>query len=323
MAQLTAIFRFCACVALTIAAAVAVAQVSRPHAIATVSDPLSHAWKEPPRAVPGITDVDRRRLAAAADRLAPQRPGIVDAYVVVVALDSDYVFAREAREAARVLAQRYDAGGRTLLLAGLDGRGIDPLPRGSPDALSEALARVASVMNPDEDALILYITAHGTPQGLAYRDQGEFLATLPPAWLNDALRRNHVRNRLVIISACFSGVFVPTLAAPDGAVITAAAANRTSFGCASDNDWTFFGDALVNHALRKSQPLTAAFGEARELVGTWEAHAGLIPSNPQIAIGPQAASWLRPIEARMPKQASVPVGRPAIDALDEAVAANH
>jgi hypothetical protein len=271
----------------------------------------------------GVTDADRRRLAAAADTLAPQRPGMVDAYVVVAALDSDPVFGREAREAARVLARRYDAAGRTILLAGPDGRGIDPLPRGSLETLETALGRVAAVMDPQEDVLILYITAHGTPAGIAYRDRGAFLATLAPSWLDYVLRHGHMRNRLVIISACFAGIFVPTLATAEGAVITAAAADRTSFGCASDNDWTFFGDALVNHALRRNQPLAAAFGEARGLVGSWEARGRLIPSNPQIAIGAQAASWLRPIEARMPKEASTPVGRPATDAIDQAVAANH
>jgi hypothetical protein len=221
------------------------------------------------------------------------------------------------------LFRSYDAAGRTLLLAGYDGRSIDPLPRGSLETLETALNHVGRLMDPDEDALILYITAHGTPAGLAWRDQGEFIATLPPPWLDYVLRHGRLRNRLVIISACFSGVFLPRLASPEGAVITAAAADRTSFGCASDNDWTFFGDALLNHALRKSQPLGAAFGEARGLVGAWEARGRLIPSNPQIAVGAQAAAWLRPIEARMPKEASAPVGRPAIEAMDQAVAANH
>jgi hypothetical protein len=270
-----------------------------------------------------VTDVDRRRLALAAEALAAQRPGTVDAYVVVAALDSDPVFAREAREAARVLARRYDAAGRTLLLAGYDGRSIDPLPRGSLETLEAALDRVARLMDPAEDALILYVTAHGTPGGIAWRDDGEFLGLMPPTWLDYVLRHGGVRNRLLILSACFSGVFLPRLASPETVVITAAAADRTSFGCASDNDWTFFGDALINHALRRNQPLSAAFGEARTLVAGWEARGGLIPSDPQIAVGAQSAAWLRPIEARMPKQPGLPVGRPATDAMDQAVAANH
>lgn len=319
MGRLGAIFGFGAGVLL---AGGAFAQMAGP-AFGPMGDPLSRAMAAQHASTLGITDVDRRRLASAADRLAPQRPGVVDAYVVVAALDSDPVFAREAREAGKVLSARYDAGGRTLVLAGGDGRSIEALPRGSLETLETALKRVAAVMDPEEDALILYITAHGTPQGIAYRDQGEFLATLPPSWLDYVLRHEHLRNRVLIISACYSGLFVPKLATPEGAVITAAAADRTSFGCASDNDWTFFGDALINHALRKNQPLAAAFGEASKMVGAWEAQGKLIPSQPQIAVGAEAAKWLGPAEAKMPKVASAPVGRPAVDAMELAVRANH
>ena len=69
--------------------------------------------------------------------------------------DSDPVFAREARESGRVLARRYDAEGRTLVLAGPDGRGGATLPVGSISALTLALARVAEVMDRDQDALVL------------------------------------------------------------------------------------------------------------------------------------------------------------------------
>jgi len=51
---------------------------------------------------------DHKKLNAALARLKPQRPGVVDAYVLVIGLDADPVFGREARETARVLSRRYD-----------------------------------------------------------------------------------------------------------------------------------------------------------------------------------------------------------------------
>ena len=60
---------------------------------------------------------DQLQTQAAIAKLQPQRPGVVDAYVVVAALDADPVFNREAREAGRVLSNRFDARGRTLVLA--------------------------------------------------------------------------------------------------------------------------------------------------------------------------------------------------------------
>ena len=60
----------------------------------------------------------QERMAQIGAGLAPQRPGVVDAYVIVAALDSDGVFGREARATAKVLERRYDAAGRSIVLAG-------------------------------------------------------------------------------------------------------------------------------------------------------------------------------------------------------------
>jgi hypothetical protein len=105
-------------------------------------------------------------------------------------------------------------------------------------------------------------------------------------------------------------------------VITAAAADRTSFGCVSENDWTFFGDAMINHALRQPQPITTAFNEARTMVAGWESQGRMIPSNPQIEIGATPPAWLAALERRMPP-ATQPVGKPAVTALAEAQKNNH
>ena len=268
---------------------------------------------------------EHRRLDRALRSIQAERPGVVDAYVVTVALDSEPVFVREAREAGRVLARRYDAVGRTIVLAGPAGSpGVgDDLPRGSPDTLAAVLARIAEVMDRRQDVLVLYTTSHGAPFGIAYADGDRGAGAISPAWLRRTLGELHITNRLLIVSACFSGVFVPVLADADTAIITAAAANRTSFGCVAENDWTFFGDAMINHGLRRPEPLSASFAEARRLVGGWEAQGKLIPSNPQVAIGRDVARWLTPLEGRMPRTLSAPVGRPAADALDDARQNNH
>jgi hypothetical protein len=255
---------------------------------------------------------EQRRLTAALAGLAPQRKGVVDAYVVVVGLDSDPVFGREAREAAKVLSRRFDAAGRTLVLAGSDGRSRGALPMGSLHALSVALARVAELIDTKEDVLVLYSTGHGAPYGMTYHDGDEGFGVLTPARLAALLGELGFRNRLLILSACYSGQFVPALYGETTALFTAASAGRTSFGCAADNDWTFFGDAMINRALRKPQRLAAASTEALKLVGEWEAAKGYEPSYPQVSIGGRVDAWLKPLEARMPKTATPPVGKPAV-----------
>jgi len=270
---------------------------------------------------PGDELAEHRKLERALAALAAQRRGTIDAYVVAIALDSDPVFGREARAVAQVLQRRYGAVGRTIVLAGSDGAAPSTLPRGTPGTLGIALARIAELMDRNEDALILYTTSHGAPFGLYYHDGDSGYGAVSPNRLRAMLDQLGVRNRLLILSACFSGVFLPVLRSPATAIVTAASADRTSFGCAADNDWTFFGDALVNRALRKPQPLAAAFTEAQGLVAGWERQVGTEPSGPQIYIGANTA-WLTTLEQRMPRVSTQPVGRPAIETTFPRAAGN-
>ena len=99
-------------------------------------------------------------------------------------------------------------------------------------------------------------------------------------------------NLIVVVQACYSGSFVDNLAAPDRMVITAAAADRTSFGCATENFWTEFGRVYFDKALRDTGDFRLAFDTAKEAIVRREKDKGLTPSNPQIAIGTKMGAFL-------------------------------
>jgi hypothetical protein len=216
-----------------------------------------------------------------------------------------------------VLARRYGAEGRTITLAGPDGRSAG-LPRGSLTSLTIALARIAELIDPAEDVLVLYSTSHGIPAGLAYHEGDSGYGILAPSRLGLVLGELGIRRRILLLSACHSGVFVPFLGSADTVIVTAASADRKSFGCRAENDWTFFGDALVNNALRKPQPLADATAEARLTIVGWEAGSGLESSQPQVVFGHAVSEWLPALEARIPRGATSPVGAPAIGSLQTA-----
>ena len=250
------------------------------------------------------------RLTNALQSIEPQRPGVVDAYVISVSLDSDPVFNREAREAGRVLANRFGAAGRTIVLAGDEG--MDSAQAiGSPKHLARALARAADLMDEKEDVLVLYSTSHGSPKaGLNYRDTARGDAIVTPAQLSAILAENHVGNRLIIIQACFSGQFVPVLASPRSVIATAASEFRSSFGCTADNDWTFFGYALINNAMRQPDTFVRQFRRAFVSIVGWENQLRYEPSNPQISVGAETAEWLAALDARAGNAKGEPVGKP-------------
>lgn len=253
---------------------------------------------------------DDQRLQGAVAKLQAERPGTVDAYVIVAALDADPVFNREAREAGRVLARRFDAEGRTLVLAHDEGDDKADV-EASPQELARALDDVALKMNRDEDVLVLYTTSHGSPHnGLNFRDPERGEAVITPTRLQAMLDHTGVKNRLVVLQACFSGQFVPVLQGPRTIVATAASAQKSSFGCAAGNDWTFFGYAFVNQAMRTPDTFERQFRRAWVTILGWEQKAGYDPSSPQISIGADTAAWLAALDAREPKTTSAPVGRP-------------
>ena len=268
------------------------------------------AAEQPIIVSPAVQREDAQRLDAALARIQPQRPGTVDAYVVVAALDADPVFGREAREAGRVLSNRFDARGRTLVLAN-DEAGDTADAAATPDGLAKALTGVAAVMDKNEDVLVLYTTGHGSPDaGLNFRDPQRGAAIIAPAQLAAMLNQTKAKNRLIILQACFSGQFMDALSAPGTVVATAASSMKSSFGCSAGNDWTFFGYALINQSMRQPDTFVRQFRRALVTILGWEKDAGFEPSNPQIAIGADTAGWLAALDAREPKAATAPVGRP-------------
>jgi hypothetical protein len=253
---------------------------------------------------------EEQRLAEALAALQPQRSGIVDAYVVSVSLDSDPVFNREAREAGRVLARRFDAAGRTIVLAADEGSDRGQAV-GSPQNLAQALTRASQLMDLKEDVLVLYTTSHGSPgAGINYRDLARGSSVISPVQLAQLLAERKFENRLIILQACFAGQFVPLLAAPRTVVATAASAMRSSFGCIASNDWTFFGHALINQAMRQPDTFVRQFRRAFVTIYGWEKKIGADPSNPQISVGKDTAAWLAALDARVPKDSSASVGNP-------------
>ena len=259
---------------------------------------------QPPQAGEG------ERIAGALAQLRPQRPGIVDAFVVVAALDADPVFGREAREAGRVLARRFDAEGRSIVLAE-DEAGDRADAAGTPGNLALALARSAALMDRDEDVLILYMTSHGTPRaGVNYEHPLFGEGVITPAQLAAMLDRQAFRNRLIILQSCFSGQFIPALAAPRSLVVTAASSMKPSFGCSPGNDWTFFGHALINQAMRRKDTLVRQIRRAFVTIIGWEQKLRMEPSSPQVSIGGETGAWLAALDARAGAVPPAPVGRP-------------
>ena len=79
-----------------------------------------------------------------------------------------------------------------------------------------------------------------------------------------------IKWRIIVVSACYSGGFIDPLKDEHTLIMTASAANRTSFGCGNGSEATYFGDALFQHALRFEDSFVKAFQHARERIAERE-----------------------------------------------------
>jgi len=197
------------------------------------------------------------------------------------------VFRSEATGAASVVASRFD--GDPVIVRFNTRKKADA----TIDTLAATLETTGKKIDSSTDVLFLILTSHGSPDGLDVT-AGRRRTTLTPSKLSNMLDRAGMRYKVVIISACYSGVFIPHLATADTLVITAADANHPSFGCEDRAKWTYFGDAFFNAALRQSATLKDAFTTVRSVILRRELRNGFEPSHPQMAGGANVEPLLVP-----------------------------
>ena len=173
------------------------------------------------------------------------------------------------------------------------------IPIATRTSMEMALRRMGQQMNRESDVLFLYMTSHGLPNQFEMENAPLDLKQVDPKWLKDTLDKSGIRWRVIVISACYSGSFVSELQDENTLVITASAADRASFGCSNEADYTYFGRAFFDQAMREQHSMFDAFNQAKETVAKWESAQGFEPSEPQWAIGKNMELMLPQLEQRL------------------------
>jgi len=252
---------------------------------------------------PAKVDAELARLDAPADDAAA-------AYLVGFAgVGEQRVFTGEVSLAARLLGERYGAEHRTLLLLN-DQRDLESKPLATVSGLERALTGVGRRMRRDRDVLFLFLSSHGSTESLSVSNGGLPLQQLSGKDLAAALKASGIRWKVIVISACHAGAFIAPLRDDNTIILTAAAADRTSFGCSDDRDLTYFGEAFYRDALPGAATLEAAFDQARKAIADRERAEKITPSNPQAFFGPAMAEKLKELESLRPNAGSTRIAGP-------------
>lgn len=211
----------------------------------------------------------------------PASTPAMELYSLVVGGDGKQsVFMREADYVTKMLAERFSAYGQISLVNHRDH--LADRPMATRESLRRAVQTLAERSGP-EDLIFIYLTSHGTHEHELVLDQPRMeLPDLPADELAAILAPLKNRDKVVVISACYSGGFIPALKDDRTLIMTASQADRVSFGCSEEADFTYFGDALFAQALNQTDDLQHAFGLARRYVAQREQTDSYEASNPQM-----------------------------------------
>lgn len=211
----------------------------------------------------------------------------INVFGLVYAPYAQSVFVRESAMVAGVLQDRFGATGHIVQLVNHPSV-TDSIPWATNQNLRASLQVLARQMDRENDVLVVYLSSHGGSDfKLATQHPPLDVAELTPQMLRSMLDEVGVRNRVIAVSACFSGGWIEPLASDNTLVMTAADATHTSYGCGSLSELTFFGRALFDEQLRKGYSFEDAFAAARPIIQQREIEGKKEDgfSNPQIAIG--------------------------------------
>ena len=134
------------------------------------------------------------------------------------------------------------------------------------------------------EACLAFITSHGDERGFFLRTAN---GVVNPASFDSALDAGcGTRPTVVVVSACHSGIFLTSgMRQPNRVVLTAAAADRVSFGCGAGDQFTYYDQCLLQQFDSAATWRDLALA-TRTCVENLERRMGVgRPSQPQTFVG--------------------------------------
>ena len=232
-------------------------------------------------------------ISETTDKVLDNRENIIDLFFIGFAGDAEEdVFMNEVLAARDILENRFDTFGRSAVLIN-NANTVKQYPLANQHNLRSMLNDAAAKMNLDDDILFLFLTSHGSKDHSIAVDFYPFkLNNLNPKTIKNLLDDAGIKWRIIVVSACYSGGFIEPLANPHTLIITAARADRNSFGCGHDGQFTYFGEAYFDQALKQTRSFIEAFELAKKIILEKEDKQGYTNSDPQINIGNEIESKL-------------------------------
>lgn len=131
----------------------------------------------------------------------------------------------------------------------------------------------------DWDGCFAFITSHGSRSEFYMRGQ----TGLNPSTYNSILDATcGTRPTVLLVSACYSGIFsAPLMQKPNRIILTAASKDRTSFGCDAGATYTYWDSCLVESLATPVKTWKDLYTALKACIEPKEQAMGYTPSQPQ------------------------------------------
>lgn len=158
-----------------------------------------------------------------------------------------------------------------------------------PATLDNIARAFASLQVQPGEGCFVHMTSHGL------KNHGFYLAlggVLTPAHLAELVNQKcGSAPTVILVSACYSGQFVTDeLKGPNRVILTAASAERPSFGCSPDTRYTYWDGCLLRET-PKARTWEEVYSKVVSCIRGKEAAAGVPSSFPQSFFGVNARNW--------------------------------
>jgi len=243
-----------------------------------------------------------RLMIDSTDALMEHTPGTTDLYLLAFGgYGLENVFLKEVEYVQSFFDEQFNTKGKSLVLVN-NVDTVEKYPMANYSNMYYGLSKISKKIDPEEDILFLFMTSHGSKSHKLSLNYGPIeLNNLSPSMIKEALDSSGIKWRIIVVSSCYSGGFIDDLKNPDTLIITAAAKNKTSFGCGAQSEFTDFGTAYFKYALKQENDFIDAFQLAKNWIEKKEKSEQREPSLPQFFLGVNIEKKIRNLTIQIEK----------------------
>lgn len=225
----------------------------------------------------------QERMRQALLKVVDQDPSKIDVYFFGIVGDGRQdIFRRDAELVRTLFDEKYQTRQRSLLLVNGRFKGRDE-PLATKSSIAESLQDIATKMDAEQDILFLLLSGTASKNNTFYLEQpGIDLEDMTGEELGVLLKSLPVKNKVIIVSSCFSGGFVKLFKNDNTTIIVSSAADKEAFECGGYRQNTRFIKTFFEQHFNEFNDFGQAFEATRNDLAEIEKQLGYIASDPLI-----------------------------------------